>query len=163
MDQVLKRPTEPVDAPRHHEVELTKRGIPVELVESRPLLASLPTTDAVVTIDLDDHVTQAIGRGPQFPLLVLGRLVGGADPQIQRRTHGDSPASHCPIYRCMWPKITSFRATRRASSTLLILLMLQCSIAMSLLGRRSVEAPHAMPSILAGSPVSGWMTIDNGF
>ena len=53
-------------------------SLPVELVESRPLLASLPTTDAVVPVDLDDHVTQAIGRGPELPLLVLGRLVGGA-------------------------------------------------------------------------------------
>src|SRR5262249_47618489 len=91
MDQILKRPTEPVDAPRHHEVELTKRGIPVELVESRPLLASLPTADAVVTVDLDHHVTQAIGRGAELTLLVLGRLVGGADPQIQRRAHGSLP------------------------------------------------------------------------
>ena len=82
MDQVLKRPTEPVDAPRHHEVELSKRGIPVELVESRPLLASLPTTDAVVTVDLDDRVAQAIGSGPKLTFLILGRLVGGADPQI---------------------------------------------------------------------------------
>src|SRR5258708_39956633 len=89
MDQILKRPTEPVDAPRHHEVKLTKRGIPVELVESRPLLPSLPTTDAVVTVDLDDHVTQAIGRGPQLTFLVLGRLVGSADPQIQRGAHGE--------------------------------------------------------------------------
>ena len=146
MDQILKRPTEPVDAPRHHEVELTKRGIPVELVESRPLLASLPTTDAVVTVDLDDHVTQAIGRGPKLPFLVLGRLVGGADPQIQRRAHGDFPASHCPVYRSI-------------SSTLLILLMLQCSKAMSLLGHlKSAEMPHAMPSILAGSPVSDAMS-----
>jgi hypothetical protein len=38
--------------------------------------------------DLDDHVTKAIGRGPQLPLLVLGRLVGSADPQIQRGAHG---------------------------------------------------------------------------
>jgi len=91
MDQVLKRPTESVDAPRHHEVELTKRGIPVELVESRPLLASLPTTNTVVTVDLDDHVTQAVGRGPKRTLLILGRLVGGTDPQIQRRAHGFCP------------------------------------------------------------------------
>ena len=54
MDQILKRPTEPVDAPRHDEVELTKGGVAVELVESRPLLASLPTTGAVVTVNLDE-------------------------------------------------------------------------------------------------------------
>src|SRR5260370_29352853 len=93
MDQILKRPTEPVDAPRHHEVKLTKRGVAVELVESRPLLASLPTTDTVVTVDLDDHVTQAIGRGPKLTFLILGRLVGGTDPQIQRRAHGLLPST----------------------------------------------------------------------
>ena len=105
MDQILKRPTEPVDAPRHDEVELTKRGIPVELVESRPLLASLPATDAVVTVDLDDHMTQAIGRGPELPFLVLGRLVGGADPQIQRRAHGFLPFTG-PIKAWTGPKAT---------------------------------------------------------
>ena len=63
----------------------------MELVESRPLLASLPATDAVVPVDLDDHVAQAIGGGSELALLVLGRLVGGADPQIQRRAHGFLP------------------------------------------------------------------------
>jgi hypothetical protein len=100
MDEVLKRPTESVDAPRHHEVELTKRGIPVELVESRPLLASLSTTDAVVTVDLDDHTAQAIGCSS----VVLTRRYSAARMAIL-----------LPHSVLGWPKIMSFQAAERTA------------------------------------------------
>jgi hypothetical protein len=71
-------------------------------------------------------VTQAIGRGPQFPLLVLGRLVGGTDPQIQRRAHGEFSGLTL-LY------IGSF-------STPLILLMLQCGKTIDLLGQKKYQS-----------------------
>jgi hypothetical protein len=74
-DEILQRASQPIDAPGHYDVKPAAGRIPTQAVEGGTLVATLGAADAVVRINLDDLVAQALGHGPKFPLLVVGGLV----------------------------------------------------------------------------------------
>jgi hypothetical protein len=51
----------------------------MEPIKGGALVATLGSRDTVVKVDLDHLVTHAEGCGSQFPFLVVGRLLRGAD------------------------------------------------------------------------------------
>jgi hypothetical protein len=56
------------------------------LVEGGSLIAPLGPGDAGVLVDLEDAPAGTLDHGPEFQALVLGRLIVGADPEIQGRS-----------------------------------------------------------------------------
>jgi hypothetical protein len=60
-DEVLQRPSEPVDRPRHDHVELPLGRVAAERIELRPPVASLGAADPVVFVDLDYLDAHAAG------------------------------------------------------------------------------------------------------
>ena len=52
--EVLQAAAEPINRPRHHDIELALGGIAAKRIESWALVTALCARDAVVLVDLDD-------------------------------------------------------------------------------------------------------------
>ena len=81
-NQVLKAAAKPIDAPRHHHVELALCGVPAERIKRRALIPSLGTANAVILVNLDDLAAHAAGNLAQLALLVGRSLLYGRYPEI---------------------------------------------------------------------------------
>src|SRR5215469_14548742 len=58
-NEVLQAAAEPIDRPRHHQIELALSGIAQQPIELRPLIPALSAADAVVLVDTDDLTAHA--------------------------------------------------------------------------------------------------------
>ena len=56
-------------------------------VEAGAMIPPLRARDALVPVDRHDLVPRACGGRPEFALLVLGRLVVGGNPKVDRSAH----------------------------------------------------------------------------
>src|SRR5262249_47537802 len=65
-DQILQRAPQPIAAPSHDDAKPPAGRIPTQAVEGRALVATLGAADAVVRINVDDLVAQALGHGPKL-------------------------------------------------------------------------------------------------
>jgi len=82
LDQSPQRPAQPVDRPRHDEVELVSGRRLQQGVEARPLVSSLGAGD-VISIEGDDLALHALGDLTQDQLLVgRGLTTKGRDPAV---------------------------------------------------------------------------------
>jgi hypothetical protein len=79
----LKAATEAIDAPSHHNIELTPNSGLVKSIECRTLVAALGAADAVVLVDVDDLPAGPFGDLPQLALLVGGGLIERRNPEIE--------------------------------------------------------------------------------
>jgi hypothetical protein len=84
-EQVDERASEPVDGPRHHDIEISPTSIAQHPIETRALRTTFGAADPGVRVDLHDVPAPALRDPSQFPYLVLYRLGVGADPHIDRR------------------------------------------------------------------------------
>jgi hypothetical protein len=60
-DQVLQAAAEPVDGPRHHDIEPSLGGVSAKRIECRALVAALGAADAVVFVHFGDLAADAAG------------------------------------------------------------------------------------------------------
>jgi hypothetical protein len=73
------RASEPVNSPRHHDIEISPTSISQHPIETRALRTTFGAADAEVRIDLHDVPAAALRDPSQFPYLVLDRLGVGAE------------------------------------------------------------------------------------
>jgi hypothetical protein len=103
-DEVFERTTQPIDTPRHDDIELAARRIPAKGIERGPLVAALRAADAVVLVELDHLIARALGNCAELALLVGGRLILSAHPKVKdgttHRALLGSKSSHptSPVY-----------------------------------------------------------------
>jgi hypothetical protein len=83
--QIDERPSEPVNGPRHHDIEIPPTGVFQHPIETGALGTTFGAADAGVRVNLHDVPAAAFRDAPQFPNLVLDRLGVGADPHIDCR------------------------------------------------------------------------------
>jgi hypothetical protein len=80
---VLQRPAQAVHGPGHDHVESGAGRVHQQSVEAGPAVTGPGAGDPVVPIDPDDLVAHPGGDLEELPLLVVGRLLGRADPEIE--------------------------------------------------------------------------------
>jgi hypothetical protein len=95
-EQIDQRAAEPINGPRHDDVEPAPAGIFEQRIEAGPLLSSLGAADAGIALDLGHLPPAALGDLPELANLVLNRLVVRRHPHVERRTldrlrHGGNP------------------------------------------------------------------------
>jgi hypothetical protein len=82
-DEILQAAAQAVDAPGHYDVELSSRGVLVQLVESRTLVTAFGAAEPVVLVDLDNLVPHALGGGAKLAFLVVRGLFERADAKVE--------------------------------------------------------------------------------
>jgi hypothetical protein len=79
-----QRASKPIDRPGGDIINFTPDDGLQKFVEARPLVPAFGAADAGIFEDGDNVPIAALGHGPQLAQLVGGRLLGGADPDIER-------------------------------------------------------------------------------
>jgi len=94
--QVDQRPAEPINGPRHDDIELAAAGILEQGIEAGPLISPLGAADAGIAVDLGQLPAAGLGDLPEFANLALNRLMVCRHPYVERRAlyclrHGRTP------------------------------------------------------------------------
>jgi hypothetical protein len=82
-DQILQATAEPINRPRHDDVELPLGSVPAHPLKLRALLPARGTAYAVIPVDVDDLAAHAASDLAQFAFLVGGGLLCGRDPEVE--------------------------------------------------------------------------------
>ncbi|MFZ0852370.1 MAG: hypothetical protein WAO08_24595 [Hyphomicrobiaceae bacterium] len=88
---------EPINGPRHDDVEPALAGILEQRIEAGPLLSSLGPADCGIAVDIGHLPAAALGELPELADLALNRLVVDADPDVEHGTLGFHQLDSLPV------------------------------------------------------------------
>jgi hypothetical protein len=89
--EVLQRAAEAIDGPCHDDIKPAPSRVLVHGIEAGTLIPALRARDARIPIHSHDLVPDAFCGSPKLALLVLGGLLVGGNPKVDRCPHGSSP------------------------------------------------------------------------